>query len=254
LNHRALVLDVRRSAGAVLDSATLVRTVDELDACIARSAGPWVAKAPHSAAGRLRVRSAVGALDAPTRSRSERLFDLFGCLLFEPWRNRLFDYGILGVNGTVAGCSPLWRAHRILVDRAGRFSGITTHAVGISVPLSPTLDAIVASVKGAVVAASYEGPFGLDVYMTVDIDETDGFRPRHEMHLSEINARMTFGHVARRLFDRAGAALSAEWAKSLTLRFGRGAPAPGTIPLLLPGPDDDTSAWLEVPPRHASCE
>jgi hypothetical protein len=41
------------------------------------------------------------------------------------------------------------------------------------------------------------------------------------------------------------------WEKRLTLRFGRGAPPDGTISLLLPGADDDTSAWLEVPPRHA---
>jgi len=70
------------------------------------------------------------------------------------------------------------------------------------------------------------------------------------LHLSEVNARRTFGHVAAELAARVRPVLGLNVEDPVTLRFGAGAPPDGTIPLLLPGSDDDTSAWLDVGPRH----
>lgn len=95
--------------------------------------------------------------------------------------------------------------------------------------------------------AGFEGAYGFDLFRV----PVPGGGVR--LHLSEINARRTFGHVAHDLAAKFRALSGIGEAEPVTLRFGKGAPPDGTIPLLLPGTDDDTSAWLEVPSRHAGC-
>jgi len=85
-------------------------------------------------------------------------------------------------------------------------------------------------------ARGYRGPFGIDAYQYRDKSGRVALNP-----LSEINARMTFGHVARRLAE----ALNRP---RLVLRVGSGSTAagPGILPLLDPGHDDRTVAWVEA--------
>jgi len=223
------------------EGPAVIRTLDEL-AARAADTRSWVAKAPLSAAGRLRVRGEGGPLGGPTRAQASRLLDLYGCLLFELWFDRTADFG--------AACSVVGRTHDmgivhdLLVDPNGRFLGIATPT---RTPPPQSLNPLYCALDVAegLDLSRYQGPFGIDVFLVRQPDGTERLR------LSEVNARHTFGHVANDLAAKARASLGLDAASPVTLRFGRGAPPPDTIPLLLPGTDDDTSAWLEVPSRHA---
>lgn len=230
VHHRTFVASWRPEAFAATTS-TRVRSVDELAACAATMAD-WVAKAPHSAAGRLRIRGRGGELGAPARVQAGRLLELFGVLLVEEWLERTQDIGV------ASGHVP----HRLLVDEAGRFLGVHVDPRRIQ---SEDEWELSETVEDHLRVAGVRGAYGYDAFSA---RRADGVR---KLHLSEVNVRRTFGHVAWALRDRlCETTRDLEW-KRLTLRFGRGAPPADTIPLLLPGSDDDTSAWLEVPPRHA---
>ena len=242
VNDRAFAAGI--GFGGVDDcGAEVVRTLEEL-AARAAPLGPWVAKAPHSAAGRQRVRGA-GALDDRCAAHADRLLRLHGRLLLEPWFERAADLGAVGfvhpgheelVGGLV---------HRLHVDGAGRFEGITTPAGEIPPEHVASAGRAAAFAGGWLQADGYAGPFGVDLILVRD--PAGGTRLRR----CEINARRTFGHVAHDLARRARPVLGLGEAEPVTLRFGRGAPPDGTLALLLPGADDDTSAWLEARPRHA---
>jgi hypothetical protein len=248
VNHRSCVEEFRRSVPDYwLPGASIVRTIGELESCAARTPR-WVAKAPHSAAGRDRVRGDEACVAPRARSQAVRLLALYGCLLFEPWFERIEDFGAAGtvevadvsVGAERAGGIGVSAAHRLLVDRAGRFAGIE---VGVAAP-GACSDAGM-HVGEVLLSLEYVGAFGVDLYSTLRPDGTT------QLRLSEINARHTFGHVAQALAPKARPSMGIGAADPLTLRFGRGDPPSATIPLLLPGADDDTSAWLEAPPRHA---
>jgi hypothetical protein len=237
--HRRFVLDARAAAGCPAD-AEIVWSVDGLREHAA-SVGPWVAKAPYSAAGRDRVRGDRGPLAEPALRQAERLLEVYGCLLFEPWLARRRDLGV-AVSQTgreITAHEP----HDLLVDAAGRFTGIRTPSTADD-PAVERARTIAFEVCGALKRLGFEGDFGIDLFEVA----CPGVAP--SVHLCEVNARRTFGHVAAELARRARTAGRSETGV-LTLRFGRSAPPSGTIPLLQPGADDDTSAWLEESPRHA---
>jgi hypothetical protein len=249
VNHRSLVIEARETGGRAEPDAVMVASINELRRR-ASGCGPWVAKAPHSAAGRLRVRGARGELTDAARRQAETLLELYGTLLFEPWYERHCDLGVAGhvfVGATPASPETLdvQETHVLGVDAQGRFQGIT---VGGYFELPPGRDEAqfpALDVADLLLRYGYRGPFGVDVFLVA----CPGVPPR--AHLSEINARHTFGHVANALASKVISAFELPTGSRVTLRFGRGAPPPDTIPLLLPGADDDTSAWLEGPARHA---
>jgi hypothetical protein len=231
VNHRSLVQEVRSAAGCEVAAATIVRTVAELRERAA-ACGPWVAKAPHSAAGRLRVRGERGTLAGPALRQAEGLLDLYGALLFEPWFERRGD---LGISGHVDSRRVELEAPHILhVDDSGRFRGI-----GVSGPLQDA-GRIAQAAGVALRAYDYEGPFGVDLYLAAEPNRDT------RLHLSEVNARFTFGHVAHALAKRARAALLWNGSAPITLRIGRGSPPQGTVPILGPGGVETTSAWLDI--------
>ena len=87
------------------------------------------------------------------------------------------------------------------------------------------------------------GIYGIDAYRYRDDAGAVAFQP-----LCELNARMSFGHVARALVDRIAPHAGWDASDTVRLQFGRGAvPAsPLNVPLLTPDPagGDDTCAWL----------
>src|SRR5690606_37893055 len=82
------------------------------------------------ASGRFRLRRRgppSQSLDEATRTRARRLFATFGELIFQPWMDRVFDIGCVGL---VAG-PERWRVlapHGLHIDAAGVFRGITVGA------------------------------------------------------------------------------------------------------------------------------
>lgn len=188
VHHRAFHLQVAESIGCALPGARRVESLAELDRLpLPRS---WVLKAPLSASGRDRyiARDGEGLSDPKARKTVERLFDRHGPLLFEPWMDRIADYGVSAIltqdDLRVVGI------HGQKVDRKGQFAGID---------LQPDLteedrDRLLKTVEAAAAAlrrTGYVGPFGIDAWRYRREDGAVVLNP-----LGEINARMTFGLVA----------------------------------------------------------
>lgn len=120
--------------------------------------------------------------------------------------------------------------HRLLIDATGVFRGVD---------LDPEID--FAALREAAMRAGdalhlagYHGPFGIDAFVWRDAAGGEHLHP-----MCEINARLSFGHIARALGE-----------PPLTLRL---AIAPEPIPagarvLLAPSDEDPTSAWIETSP------
>ena len=181
----------------------------------------------------MRGRPRLGApprrrLDDATRASLGRLLARGGALVVEPWLDRVLDLGQPGEVGP-DGVTTLTAPHRLLCDDTGGFRGIVVGA-DASPPAHRDAMAAAARAAGAALAAvGYRGPFVID-----------GFVHRHGgvellRPLVEINARLTFGWIARAWAAHLGAG---------ALELGRGAPPAGAVPLLLPGGDDPTAAWF----------
>jgi hypothetical protein len=201
VNHRSFHLKVARELGCALPGARMVESLADLDV-----PGPWVVKAPYSASGRSRyIHREEGVLTDPKALRTvERLFELHGPLLFEPWMDRTADFGASAIL-TASGLRILG-FHRQTVDIKGQFAGIE-----LIEETPPGMREAVEGAGRALQRAGYVGPFGIDAW---EYRTPDGlaFNP-----LGEINARMTFGLVARARAERGGS----------SPRAGSGPAAPG---------------------------
>jgi len=194
-----------------LPGARVATTLDELAAMPA----PWVAKAPWTAAGRDRVR---GPLDAETARYAARLLARHGALVVEPWCDRVLDFGVCATvdAGGVTAQAP----HGLLVDARGGFLGIDLGEPALTTAERDRVEAAVHAAGAALAATGYHGPFAIDGFVWGD----------RQLHpVCEINARYTFGWVARALGAR---------------RLGFGAPPPGATVLVRPTDVDPTCAWL----------
>ena len=172
--------------------------------------GAWIAKAPWTAAGRDRVRL---PLDAETRRYAAKLLARHRALVVEPWCERLLDVGVCAhTDGTVHA------PHGLLVDARGGFVGIDLAPPPLTTAERDQLEAAVEAARRAIVATGYRGPFAIDAFR-----HTGGFHA-----LCEINARYTFGWIARALGGR---------------RLGFGPPPVDARVLVAPTADDPTCAW-----------
>jgi hypothetical protein len=170
----------------------MVASMTGLDRLLAaRSAPPaWVVKAPLSASGRDRYieRNGPALADPKGRRTVEHLFARHGPLLFEPWMERIADYGcaalLTGSGLRIAGL------HRQRVDAKGQFAGIDLES-GLAERDRERFLEVVEGVASALRREGYAGPFGVDAWTYRRPDGSAAFHP-----LGEINARMTFGLVA----------------------------------------------------------
>jgi hypothetical protein len=205
-NDRRLVVAVQRELG--IAHARVITDVQELDALT----GAWVAKAPWTAAGRDRIHG-TGAPRDDQRTYATRLLAQHGALVVEPWLERRFDVGVcasIDVAGRVTAQPP----HTLLCDARGAFVGIDLAAPPLTSDEHAHLDRAVAASGAALARIGYAGPFTVD-----------GFAHTRGFHAPcEINARYSFGHVAR--------ALGAQ-------RLGFGPPPPGVTVLI----DGLVTAW-----------
>lgn len=252
-NDRRRTLQWAKRLGVALRGATVADSLSAADSAIGAIGGPWVAKAPFAAAGRWRVRGMWPRSEVEGRAL-EGLLRRHGAVVVEPWCRRTLDVGV--VARCQAGIARIVGAHRLEVDSEGRFRGIETTGRFSSIEALPWLRpgerrqlvAVVDSVAQELGGIGYEGPFGIDAWRwspSVRYETEDGerFHP-----LGEVNARMTFGLVARALIDRLRGVLAFDDDEVVALRFGRGAVPDGGLALLAPDgrPDaDQTCAWLE---------
>ena len=228
-NHRGGAHELAAMLGVRSPESAIVRDpADVADADWVRSGAEWVVKAPWSAAGRDRVRGEGVPEEATMRSLT-RLLESEGEGFLERWQKRGADFGTCAV---VLERGPHYAgAHRLVVDRPGHF-------LGIDVPAElPGTDArllteVTLGVGTLLHDRGYRGPYSVDAFRT----EGGTMHP-----LIEINARFSFGWVAR------------AWAESLgprpdsvfRLRVGEAAnsAAPGPI-VLLAGATPDAPATI----------
>jgi hypothetical protein len=219
VNDRRLALELARTHEVALPGAKVITRVDDIDL-----AGRWVTKAPWTAAGRDRCHG-DGAPTAEQRTRIGRLLETFGALVLEPWCERIVD---VGVCATVAPDSLVVShpAHGLLTDARGGFLGIDLAPPALEADERAQLGLMVAAAGAALCDHGYAGPFAIDAFAYRDRDGARRFQP-----LCEINARFSFGWIARALEQRTGAT-----------QLGFGEPPPGATILIAPG-DDRVTAW-----------
>jgi hypothetical protein len=152
----------------------------------------WIVKAPLSASGRDRYIERDGhgqaRTDPKARRTVERLFERHGPLLFEPWMDRVADYGVSAL--LTQEELRIVGIHGQRVDRKGQFVGIDLQpniSEGDRDRLLETVEAVATVLR----RAGYVGPFGMDAWSYRQEDGAVVLNP-----LGEINARMTFGLVA----------------------------------------------------------
>lgn len=207
VNDRRFWLALARHHGWMLPETAPIGSVAELrarlPALVAASAdGGWSVKAPLSAAGRERVHRWGAELPGDIAVRIERLIDRFGELIAEPWMPRVVDAGVAGL---IAGDRvEVFAPHRLEVDTSGTFR----HVIIDDRPFAGSADfAAAAAIAGdALRAAGYQGAFGIDGFVYRSPGGRDAI-----MAACEINARLTFGLVARRHREASGAAAPYVW-------------------------------------------
>jgi hypothetical protein len=206
VNHRRFGLALALDRGWALPAARTLRDVAELERHLAGGAagagldGAWVLKAPLSAAGRERIRLRGAALGRGERVRIERLLARFGELLFEPWVDRIADLACAGL--VHPGGVRLFAPHRLDNDPRGVFRAAIIDDGGAGGPAAAHRDAVreAAAASGeALAAAGYQGPFAIDAYLWSDASGVQRLQ-----RLSEINARLSFGLLARIAAEDAG--------------------------------------------------
>ncbi len=237
VHHRAFCLGLAEQLGCALPGSRMVESLSTLDRLLTTVQAPrtWVLKSPLSASGRNRYieRNGPGIADARSRRRVKRLFESHGLLLFEPWMDRTADFGVSAVLDPSG--LRIVGIHGQHVDIKGQFAGIDLQPV-LSESERGRLLETVESVGAALRQKGYAGPFGIDAWKYRKESGEEVLHP-----LGEINARMTFGLVAWALAERVEGARR--------LRFGRNLPVvaeTSIIPLLAPGPDRSSAAWLEL--------
>jgi hypothetical protein len=203
----------------------VIARVDDLDL-----PGPWVCKAPWTAAGRDRCHGS-GPPTVEQRARLGRLLKRFGSLVLEPWCERVLD---VGVCATVApdGAVDAHPPHGLVVDHRGGFLGIDLGPPALEAGEHAALATMVAAAGARLAAAGYAGPFAIDAFAYRD-GEHRRFHP-----LCEINARFSFGWIARAFAARTGAH-----------QLGFGEPPAGATVLIAPAtggaaPPDRVTAWI----------
>lgn len=221
-NDRSGALAIAQALGVALPGACVVASLAELDAQVTALGRPWVCKARWTAAGRDRARG-VGPAAGELRARLSRMLARLGPLVLEPWLDRVDDLGVCGEIST-AGEVALAEPHRLISDPAGGFVGIELAAIEDAIA-GPLHEVARAAAEQLAARTGYTGPFAIDAFVYRD-------RGAHRLHpLCEINARHSFGWIARALARRLG-----------IRRLGFDAPPPGATVLIAPGIDRVT-AW-----------
>lgn len=198
VSHRFFCLHVAEELRCALPGARILESPADLDRLLASQDAPpaWVVKAPLSASGRSRFIERDGPAISSEKGRRtvKRLFDRHGPLLFEPWMDRVEDFGVSVL--LTRDEMRVVSVHRQLVDLKGQFAGIELE-VELSLSDRECVEEVVHGVAGALRREGYVGPFGIDLWRYRRADGEIFLHP-----LGEINARMTFGLVARALADR----------------------------------------------------
>jgi hypothetical protein len=230
VNHRGFCARLRRQLECELPGETVVTSEQQLRQHLESGALPtasWVAKAMLTSAGRDRAHG-TGS-DERGLAQVRTLLRDTGEVVLEPWLERILDFGQCGV---VSRDRQVWvdRPHELHSSPHGGFRGIRATPPELSSGEEARAHAIALAVGAALADAGYAGPFTVDGFVYRD---ARGHRSLHP--LCEINARLSFGVVAKALCARLGYP---------HLRVGPNVPA-GALVLVHPSRQDPSALWLE---------
>jgi len=219
-NDRSRTLAIAQALGVALPGARTIGSLDELDGHLREVPGAWVCKARWTAAGRDRVHG-LGPAEGELRVRLGRMLERLGPLVFEPWLDRLADFGTCGeiTDAAITVRAP----HRLRSDPRGGFLGIELGDVDPDV--AARLQATARAAAERVAAAGYRGPFAVDAFLY------RGAAGPALHPLCELNARWSFGWIAHALARRLAAR---------QLGFD---PAPAEATVLIAPAADRVTAW-----------
>lgn len=214
-NDRRLAMQLAAEHGIGVPGARAITSVDEL-----AIDGPWVAKGLWTSAGRDRCHG-KGPLASDQRTRVAKLLERFGALVLEPWLPRSLDVGVcawVGDDGV-----RVEDPHGLVTDARGTFLGIDLAAPLFVGDERERLSGFVAVAGARLAALGYRGPIAVDAFIA---------GTERMLCVCEINARYSFGWVARGMQKRFG-----------TTRLGFGA-APAEARVLIAPADDGITAWI----------
>ena len=263
VSHRAFSWQLAHGLGWDLPKSRMVATFDDLRHHLHDwpKTRRWVLKDPLSAAGRGRLWGNGPDMEDALRQAVTQRLERWPQLLFEPWVNRIEDFG---VSAWLRDDSVVWWGmHRQLVDVRGGFRGIELLPSGVQ-PSSWTPEVASAwrstllEVSHALAAAGYRGPFGIDGYRYRRADGNVVWQT-----LGEINPRWTFGSIAHWLAARLAGfrgwnepvrlRLAVRGKHRMSLSRNAGPPRspwrPWVGSLLLPTTTHRAEAWLEAGER-----
>ena len=206
VNHRRFGDDIALRHGWRLGGTRWVASIDELrdalaDVSLGGENSAWIVRAPLAAAGRCALRRRGRDLDADSEIYVSRLLARFGELHFQPWVSRRADFSTAGIVG--AAGIRLFPPHRCECDGNGIFRAaiVDDGSALADVPrkMRETSRAAAAAVARALAGAGYAGAFTVDAFV---FETSAGLALQP---LSEVNARLSFGLLARAAMERSKA-------------------------------------------------
>ena len=184
VNHRRFCAEL----GQTLEGARFVTTRAELAETVSALPGDWLLKRPFGFAGRGRLRIVAGAVsEAEERWIAGSLARGEG-LQVEPFVERAGDFALHGHLSSTGALTP-GEPTAQRCSPTGAWIGTYRAPEGaLSASERAALVAAVEQTAGALAAAGYFGPFGVDAFRYRDARGELAFDPR-----CEINARYSMG-------------------------------------------------------------
>ncbi len=215
--------------------------------------GSWVLKARWSAAGRWRYISKNDFIDQGKERQSiENLFSHYGALIFEPWQERLSDWGALIEVGEKENIKYLG-LHQQSVDGGGRIQNLKFYRTNIETldlspgeSLTPTQLKLIMEVSIQIGEKlsdlGYRGPVSIDTWK-YETPQGSALNP-----LGEINARFSLGRVVRDWINHLEAQRVLPEYKSITFESGsfKRSHNEKQIVLIQPTEPQGFGAWLKI--------
>lgn len=194
VNHRGFAFALAESHSWPLPGACWVTSIGDVERALrasGRVSDGWIVKAPLAAAGRERLQQRGTSLTAEACRRVERLLARYGQLLFEPWVERLRDLACIGI--AEPSRIVTFPCHSLVSDERGIFRAAIIDDELADDTAGRAVRRAAERAGQALAEAGYLGPYSVDAFLWRH-DRTGAVRLQP---MSEINARMTFGLIAR---------------------------------------------------------
>lgn len=187
----------------------------ELEVKKALFPGWSVIKAPYGASGRNALRIAPNGIEPEQHRWIEKSLKLYGCLIIEPWVNRVADLSVQLDTGNAT--KPFLAMTRFIADRRGQYIGHILNAPWVGLEAEDiralyqhqyikTLHQTAETVATALRHAGHHGPAGFDAFLYRDEGNKLALRP-----LVEVNARYTMGRIAKAIESQIHPKATALW-------------------------------------------